>query len=72
MCGHQPIRKYIINIKNGDIRDIHRSISTRYINIEDTKKVKSKLNKNNDNSTLQRESEYNRENFNKKMIFLKF
>ena len=42
MCGHQPIRKYIINIKNGDIRDIHRSISTRYINIEDTKKVKSK------------------------------
>jgi hypothetical protein len=71
MCGHQPIRKYIKNIKNEDIRDIHRSIYTRYINIEDTKKVKSKLNQNNDNSTLQRESEYNRENFYKEKKIIK-
>ena len=54
------IRKYIKNIKNEDIRDVQKAIHSRYIDIEDIKRVKRKLRTNIDLSMLQQEMEHNR------------
>lgn len=57
-------RKYVKNIKNNDVRDIQRSIYARYINIENSKKIKkNKIRLGNDLAALQREAENNRKNF---------